>query len=111
MTVLLQHLWPALAVAGALGLCFSLAFGSGAGLPSARHDVRLGAILLLLVGLLLSVLEIVPGRPGLWLDIGVFCAAAYGGGVAIGAVLRMLFIRPLPKGPVPIPSDPAAGRG
>lgn len=90
MSILLQHLWLALAVAAGLGLGFSVVFGAGSGLPSARQDVRLGAILVLLAGGLLSVLEVVPGRPGLWLDIAVLCAAAYALGIATGAVLRRL---------------------
>lgn len=93
MRILLQHLWPALAVAGVLGLGFSVVFGAGSGLPSARQDVRLAAILALLTGGLLSVLELVPGRPGLWLDIAVLCALAYALGVALGAGLRRIVRR------------------
>lgn len=88
MTVLLQHLWPALLVAWAMGFIFTALFGAGTRLPSARWGVMAGALLLLLTGILLSVLEVVPGRPGLWLDIGVLCAVAYAVGAGLGAGLR-----------------------
>ena len=88
MTTLLQFLWPALAAAGSIGLCFALAFGSGAGLPSARPEVRIGAVLLVAAGLAVMALELVPGRPGLWLDIGMLCVLAYAAGVAVGTLAR-----------------------
>lgn len=87
MSVLLQHLWPALALAGVLGLGVVLVFGRGNGLPSARLDVTAGAILLLLVALILAVLQAVPGRAGLWLDIAVACVLFYASGVGIGSAI------------------------
>ena len=88
MTVLLQHLWPGLAVAALLGFGFSIVFGSGTGLPSARLDVRIGAVSVLAAAVLVSVLQVVPGRPGLWFDILVLCALAYAAGVAAGTASR-----------------------
>ena len=88
MTTLLQFLWPALVAAGLIGLCFAAVFGSGAGLPSARPEVRLGAVLLLVAGIAAMVFEIVPGRPGLWFDIGMLCALAYAAGVVLGTLGR-----------------------
>jgi hypothetical protein len=93
MNTLLLHLWPALAAASLLGLAFGSVFGPGAGLPSARLDVRWGAILLLLAGVLVMALELVPGRAGLWFEIGILCACAYAIGTMAGAVLRMLLVR------------------
>jgi len=90
MAVLLQHLWLALAAAFALGFGFTALFGGGARLPSTRWEVRAGALLLLAAGLLVSALALVPGRPGLWLDIAIFCALAYALGTGCGAGLRYL---------------------
>lgn len=84
MSVVLQHLWPGLAVAALLGYGFSVVFGRGNGLPSARLEVLGGALLALGAGALFSWLEIVPGRPGLWLDIAVLCGFAYALGSALG---------------------------
>jgi hypothetical protein len=88
MTTLLQFLWPALLAAGLIGCSFAAVFGAGAGLPSARLEVRIGAALLLVAGVAAMVFELVPGRPGLWFDIGMLCALAYAAGVAIGALGR-----------------------
>lgn len=93
MTILLQHLWPALLVAGLLGFSFSAIFGAGRGLPSARLDVMLGAGLLLAAGLLLSWLQVVPGRPGLWLDLGILCCLAYGAGTLLGLAACVTYRR------------------
>ena len=90
MTVLLQHLWPALLLAFALGLGFTLTFGSGSNLPSARIEVRVGAALALVTAAVLAALQVVPGRPGLWLDIAVLCAFAYAAGVAGGSLIRLV---------------------
>lgn len=90
MNVLLQHLWPALAISAVLGLGFTLVFGTGVGLPSARWEVRIAALLALLVGALVAFLGVVPGRAGLWLDIGTLCVLAYAVGTGIGAALRRL---------------------
>lgn len=92
MTVLLQHLWPALAATGVLGLAFALVLGPGSGLPSARLEVRIGAALALVGGVVVSALGWVPGRPGLWLDIAVACALAYALGVLVGTGLRWLWL-------------------
>ena len=93
MTILLQHLWPGLALAGLLGLGFSVVFGRGYGLPSARLEVVVGAVLLLGVGLLLSWFQTVPGRPGLWLDIAVLLCLAYAIGTALGLAICFAYRR------------------
>ena len=93
MTTLLQFLWPALAVAALAGLCFAVLFGPGEGLPSARTDVRLGVGLLLVAGIAAMAFEVVPGRPGLWFDIGMLCVLAYALGVAVGTLGRRLVVR------------------
>lgn len=97
MNVLLQHLWPGLAVAALLGLGFSVVFGRGYGLPSARLEVIGGAVLLLLAGLVFAWLEIVPGRPGLWLDIAVLCCLAYALGTAAGLAICFAYRRLRPS--------------
>lgn len=88
MNVLLQHLWPALAVSAVLGLGFTLVFGNGVGLPSARWEVRIAVLIGLLAAGLVAILGIVPGRAGLWLDIMALCVLAYAAGTGLGAAIR-----------------------
>lgn len=107
MNVLLQHLWPALALAAALGLGFTLVFGNGVGLPSARWEVRIVALLALLTGTLVAVLGMVPGRAGLWLDIATFCMLAYAAGTAIGVAIRWFVTRARREPERPVTTAPS----
>lgn len=107
MSVLLQHLWPALAIAAVLGLGFTLVFGTGVGLPSARWELRIAALLALLVGALVAFLGVVPGRAGLWLDIGMLCVLAYAAGTSIGAAIRWLGTRARREPERPVATSPS----
>ncbi|TDR85182.1 hypothetical protein [Enterovirga rhinocerotis] len=108
MTVLLGHLWPALAVAAVLGLGFSAVFGAGAGLPSATLPVRIGMGLALIAAALVSVLNLVPGRAGLWFDIAAAIAWAYAAGVVAGLLpRRVLRSRKREELPPPVSVNPS----
>lgn len=95
MSLLLERLWPALAGAMALGLLFAALGGPGRATASAGRPLRAGALALLAGGWILSWLQAVPGATGLWLDIGLPLATAYGAGALAGGLLRRL-VRPRP---------------
>ena len=86
--VVLEPLWPALAAALALGLPFGAA---GWRKEPAGFWGRVGLILLvvgLLVGAGLVVAGRVPGRAGLWLELGLAVLVAYLAGCLAGSLLR-----------------------
>lgn len=64
--------WP-IGLAAAIGLVAGGAFPNRPGRPV----LGLAALLVIAAGAVVSALGLVPGRDGLWLDIGVALAAAY----------------------------------
>lgn len=108
MNLLLASLWPALALSAALGLVLASFGGAGRGLPSAGWPVKALAVGALLAGIALAWLRLVPGAAGLWLDLAVLLAAAYGAGVILGSLLRRLVRGPREE---ERPDDDDAPRG
>jgi hypothetical protein len=88
MSVILQMLWPAFAACAALGFGFGAVFGAGFGLPSATPAVRLAALATSLGIGAVAWSGIVPGRPGLWLDIAAACIASYAAGAILAVCAR-----------------------
>lgn len=70
--------------------------------------MQLGAAALLGAGLVLVLLRAVPGRAGLWLEIGTATCTCYAAGAAAGAVLRAVVARPKP-GPAAQPRSDGSG--
>lgn len=88
MMVLAERLWPAIAVAGVLGLLLTAFIGRGRSSLSASRLVA-GLALAALAGAGVVVwLGIVPGRPGLWVETAVLVLAAYAAGSVFGALIR-----------------------
>ncbi|MCJ2082012.1 hypothetical protein [Methylobacterium sp. J-090] len=84
MIALLTLIGPALV----LGFLLGTVVGRRAGLPRTRMSVA-GALALVLVAAVaggLSVAGLVPGRPGLWVEVGALLLAAYLAGTGLGAV-------------------------
>lgn len=90
MSLLLERLWPELAGAMALGVLFAALGGPGRATASAGRPLRAGALVLLAGGWVLSWMQAVPGATGLWLDIALPLATAYGAGALAGGLLRRL---------------------
>lgn len=90
-------LWPELAMACALGVSIGAATcGRRAGAALSRLSGILWC-LAAAAGLLLSASGIVPGRYGLWAEMGSALLAAYAAGCGLGCSLRRFFRRePLP---------------
>lgn len=63
---------------------------AGGALPpaSGRPVLGLAALSLITAGAIVSALGLVPGRDGLWLDIGVMLAATYAVGCLAAALAR-----------------------
>lgn len=83
-----------IALAAQLALPVALAaligLAAGAALPPApgRPVLAVAALALVAAGAIVSALQLVPGRDGLWLDIGVMLAAAYAAGCLAAALAR-----------------------
>jgi hypothetical protein len=89
----LLPLWPVLAGAFGLGLPFGVL---GWREQPAGFFGRLGlilAVLGLVGGAALAASGSVPGRPALWVEIGLACAAAYVVGCVLGSLARSVFNR------------------
>lgn len=84
MIALLTLIGPALV----LGFLLGAVLGRLAGWPRTRLTVA-GTLALVLAAALaggLSVAGLVPGRPGLWVDVAALLLGAYLAGAALGAV-------------------------
>ncbi|WP_157085568.1 hypothetical protein [Methylobacterium sp. Leaf99] len=84
MIALLTLIGPALV----LGFLLGAVVGRLAGWPRTRASVA-GTFVLMLAAALaggLSVAGLVPGRPGLWVEVGALILAAYLAGAGLGAV-------------------------
>jgi hypothetical protein len=87
MLPLLQLVWPGLVIAFTLGFAVGIATCSPT--PPSRSGWVFASVVLgcFVVGAVLAVLELVPGRAGLWLETAVLLLAAYGPGCAFGGLL------------------------
>jgi hypothetical protein len=91
MIDLAHQIWPALAAAFVLGLAFGGLSRVEGGLAAPRSRIALGVLLIALAALGLSAaLDLVPGRPGLWLDSAVLHLALYLAGCGLGWLLSRL---------------------
>ena len=94
MRFLAEQLWPALAGAFALGLVVGMASCAERGGKAAGRLAVTALVLLLGGGVAAALLHLVPGRLGLWLDMGVLLLLAYligcSGGCAIRKLWRMM---------------------
>jgi hypothetical protein len=90
MIELVHRLWLFETGAFGLGLLLGVLLGLGRNALTATRAVLLGAVVLLvaLVGAALS--GLVPGRPGLWIDIAALLLLPYGVGSAAGCAVRRL---------------------
>lgn len=89
MIGLVARLWPFLLAAGLAGLLLTALLGRGRGALSSRLPVLLAALLLFGALAICSGLQLVAGRPGLWLDIAVLVAGSYGLGCGLAALGRL----------------------
>jgi hypothetical protein len=84
MIDLARQVWPALALALVIGLPFGWLSRAGSGIVW-RAQLAIAVLTLVLGVLGLSVaLDLVPGRPGLWLDSALLHLAAYLVGCGLG---------------------------
>lgn len=84
MIALAAQLALPLALAALIGLAAGGVFPPRPGRPV----LALAALALVAAGAIVSALQLVPGRDGLWLDIGVMLAAAYAAGCLAAALAR-----------------------
>lgn len=87
MLPLLQLVWPSLVIAFTLGFAVGVATCSPAAPSRAGWIGAALALGCVAVGAALAVLEVVPGRAGLWLETALLLLAAYVPGCAFGALL------------------------
>jgi hypothetical protein len=87
MQDLVIRLWPGLAAAMLLGLIVCATGRPIRPIGAARRLAAAIAITLLVAGAVLSVLQVLPGAVGLWLDSAVLHAAAYLAGCCLGALI------------------------
>lgn len=100
MLYLLAASWEWLTAAAALGLVVGfLAVNREKGAIFAGHGVVVTAATLLVAGFFLSNLQIVPGRAGLFFDLGLLFATAYGLALPIGGGARLLILSAAPAIP------------
>ncbi len=80
----------AISLAWPIGLAAVIGLAAGGAAPSApgRPCLGLAALALIAAGATVSALGLVPGRDGLWLDIGVMLAATYAIGCLAAALVR-----------------------
>jgi hypothetical protein len=91
MIDLARQIWPALAAAFGLGLLFGGLSRVEGGLTTSRSRISLGILVIALAALGISAaLDLVPGRPGLWLDSAVLHLALYLVGCGLGWLLSRL---------------------
>jgi hypothetical protein len=91
MIDLARQIWPALAAAFVLGLLFGGLSRVEGGLAASRSRISLAVLLVALAALgLAAALDVVPGRPGLWLDSAVLHLALYLVGCGLGWLLSRL---------------------
>lgn len=91
MIALAVQLAVPILLAGAIGLLAGLAGLAGAAgvaRPLGRPVLAVAALALIAAGAAVSALQLVPGRDGLRLDIGVMLAAAYAAGCLAAALAR-----------------------
>lgn len=84
MIVLAAQLAVPIALAVLIGLVAGAAFPPAPGRPV----LAVAAIALVAAGAAVSALQLVPGRDGLWLDIGAMLASAYALGCLAAALAR-----------------------
>ncbi|ATQ69099.1 MULTISPECIES: hypothetical protein [Methylosinus] len=97
MLYLLAVSWEWLAGAAALGLAVGLyAFTNDRAARFSGNGLILTAALLLLGGFFCCNLQIVPGRAGLYLDLGLLLATAYSLALPLGGAVRLLTAGPAP---------------
>ncbi|MBY6243450.1 hypothetical protein [Methylosinus sp. Sm6] len=100
MLYLLAASWEWLAGAAALGLVVGLlAFNSARDAQFSGHGVVVTSALLLLAGFFLSNLQIIPGRAGLYFDLGLLFAGAYALALPVGGAARLLAAAAFPAAP------------
>lgn len=81
---LLEQLWPALTGGFGFGCLVGLASCADGGRKASRRLAAVALALMLGGGVLVSFLQIAPGRVGLWLDMGVLLLGAYLIGCTLG---------------------------
>ena len=86
--ILAWALWPALSAAAATGFVVGLATCAEAGSGRGGRIAFASAVLAAGAGVAASVLALLPGRPGLWLDIALALGAGYVLGCILGCVAR-----------------------
>jgi predicted flap endonuclease-1-like 5' DNA nuclease len=100
MLYLLAASWEWLAGAAALGFAVGLyAFTNEKDARFSGQGFVVSAALLLLGGFFVSNLQIVPGRGGLYLDLGLLLAAAYALALPVGGGVRLLAAVAFPAAP------------
>lgn len=87
MLALLQVVWPGLVIGFTLGFAIGLATCSPAPPSRAGWIAAVMALLGIAVAAALAMLEVVPGRAGLWLETGLLLVAAYVAGCGLGGLL------------------------
>jgi len=88
MIVLAERFWPAIAAAALAGVLFAALGGRGRSSPGATRLLQFLALAGLVAGILAVSLQLVPGRPGLWLETAVLVFGAYAFGCGAGAAAR-----------------------
>lgn len=86
---LVEEAWPALVIAGALGVGVGFATASPRPTP-ARGWMTVVVFLLVLAGAAAAAwLAVVPGRAGLWLETALLLVAPYLAGCGLGGLLGL----------------------
>ena len=91
--MLAGHLWPALATAPALGILIGAASCGGRSNRAVTLSFGLFWCVLAGGGLAVAGLEWVPGRYGLWFEMGALLLGAYTIGCTLGCGVRALVRR------------------
>jgi predicted flap endonuclease-1-like 5' DNA nuclease len=98
MLYLLAASWEWLAGAAALGLAVGL-FAFTRDSKFSGHGIVVASALALVGGFFLSNLQIVPGRAGLFFDLGLLIATAYALALPVGGGARLLAAAAFPAAP------------
>lgn len=107
MLYLIAASWEWLAGAAALGLVVgALAVDTDKGARFFGHGIVVASALLLVGGYFLCNLQIIPGRAGLYFELGLLFASAYGLALPIGGGARLLTGAGSPPAPQPARKKP-----